>query len=74
METIGLSWSDASYMPSPTQGTGDLATITPYIQHAIRRIGYLVLDLSPLEETLVTRLDLEPRVLFKPHMSGRDHS
>lgn len=44
--------------------TDDLATITPYIQHTIRRMGVLVLNLSPPEQAPVTRLDLEPRVLF----------
>lgn len=44
--------------------TDDLATITPYITHTIRRMGDLVLNLSPPEEAPVTRLDLEPRVLF----------
>jgi TnpA family transposase len=43
--------------------TDDLATITPYIQHTIRRMGDLVLNLAP-PEAPVTRLDLEPRVLF----------
>ena len=46
--------------------TDDLATITPYITHTIRRMGDLVLNLSPPERTPVTRLDLEPRVLFAP--------
>ncbi|OLT40047.1 transposase [Saccharomonospora sp. CUA-673] len=44
--------------------TDDLATVTPYIQHTIRRMGDLVLNLTPPEDTPVTRLDLEPRVLF----------
>jgi TnpA family transposase len=44
--------------------TDDLATITPYIQHTIRRMGDLVLNLTPPEEIPVTRLDLQPRVLF----------
>ncbi|MDQ0381480.1 hypothetical protein [Amycolatopsis thermophila] len=42
----------------------DLATITPYITHAIRRLGDLVLDLDPPDTVPVTRLDLEPRALF----------
>lgn len=46
--------------------TDDLATITPYIQHTIRRMGDLVLNPSPPEEAPVSRLDLEPRVLFAP--------
>ena len=46
--------------------TDDLVTITPYITHTIRRMGDLVLKLSPPEEAPVTRLDLEPRVLFAP--------
>jgi hypothetical protein len=41
-------------------------TITPYITHTIRRMGDLVLSLSPPEEAPTTRLDLEPRVLFAP--------
>ncbi|WP_406276572.1 Tn3 family transposase [Nocardia sp. NBC_00881] len=44
----------------------DLATITPYIQHTIRRMGDLVLNLTPPEQAPATRLDLEPRVLFAP--------
>lgn len=46
--------------------TDDPATITPYITHTIRRMGDLVLNLSPPEEAPVTRLDLKPRVLFAP--------
>jgi hypothetical protein len=44
----------------------DLATITPYIQHTIRRMGDLVLNLAPPEQAPTTRLDLEPRALFVP--------
>ncbi len=44
--------------------TDDLMTITPYSTHTIRRMGDLVLNLSPPAEAPVTRLDLEPRVLF----------
>ncbi|MGY2092817.1 hypothetical protein [Nocardia gipuzkoensis] len=36
----------------------------PYIQHTIRRMGDLVLNLTPPEQAPTTRLDLEPRVLF----------
>ncbi|MGW4792197.1 hypothetical protein ACWEPC_07255, partial [Nonomuraea sp. NPDC004297] len=42
----------------------DLATISPYITHAVRRFGNWTLDLAPPAQTPVTRLDLEPRVLF----------
>lgn len=42
----------------------DLATITPYITHNIRRLGDLVLDLDPPDTVPTTRLDLEPRALF----------
>lgn len=42
----------------------DLATITPYITHTIRRLGDLVLDLDPPNAVPTTRLDLQPRVLF----------
>lgn len=42
----------------------DLATITPYIQHTIRRMGDLVLNLAPPDKPPPTRLDLEARVLF----------
>lgn len=53
--------------------TDDLATITPYIQHTIRRMGDLVLNLSPPEEAPVSRLDLEPRVLLAEHvLQGMD--
>lgn len=38
----------------------DLATITPYITHTIRRLGDLVLDLNPPDAVPATRLDLEP--------------
>jgi hypothetical protein len=38
----------------------DLASITPYITHTIRRLGGLVLDLNPPNATPTTRLDLEP--------------
>jgi TnpA family transposase len=44
--------------------TDDLATITPYIQATIRRMGDLVLNLSPPEQAPATRRDLEPRALF----------
>ncbi|MCX5346015.1 hypothetical protein [Streptomyces atratus] len=50
----------------------DLATITPYITHTIRRLGDLVLD--PPDTTPTTRLDLEPRALFPGgprRLSGR---
>ena len=42
----------------------DLATITPYITRTIRRFGNWVLDLRPPDGSPVTRLDLQPRVLF----------
>ncbi|WP_405149178.1 Tn3 family transposase [Sphaerisporangium sp. NBC_01403] len=42
----------------------DLATISPYITHTIRRLGDLVLDLDPPDAVPATRLDLEPRALF----------
>lgn len=42
----------------------DLATVTPYITHTIRRFGDWVLDLSPPEQQPVTRLDLVPGALF----------
>jgi TnpA family transposase len=42
----------------------DLAAITPYITHTIRRLGDLVLDLDPPDAVPATRLDLEPRALF----------
>jgi Tn3 transposase DDE domain len=42
----------------------DLATITPYITHTIRRLGDLVLDLDPPDASPTTCLDLEPRALF----------
>ena len=44
--------------------TDDLATITPYITRTIRRFGNWVLDLKPPDSSPVTRLDLQPRVLF----------
>ncbi len=42
----------------------DLATISPYITHTIRRFGDWVLDLSPPAQQPVTRLDLLPGALF----------
>lgn len=42
----------------------DLATVSPYITHTIRRFGNWTLDLTPPDQTPTTRLDLEPRVLF----------
>ncbi|MEV0704598.1 Tn3 family transposase, partial [Saccharopolyspora sp. NPDC050389] len=44
--------------------TDDLATISPYITHTIRRFGDWVLDLSPPDATPVTTLDLVPGALF----------
>lgn len=43
----------------------DLATIAPYITHTVRRFGNWVINLTPPEQTPTTRLDLEPRVLFR---------
>jgi TnpA family transposase len=40
----------------------DLATISPYITHTIRRFGNWTLN--PPDQAPATRLDLEPRVLF----------
>ena len=45
--------------------TDDLATISPYITHTIRRFGDWVVDLTPPATAPATRLDLEPRVLFR---------
>ncbi|MEV0087698.1 Tn3 family transposase [Saccharopolyspora sp. NPDC050642] len=42
----------------------DLATISPYITHTIRRFGDWVLDLSPPDTLPVTTLDLVPGALF----------
>jgi TnpA family transposase len=42
----------------------DLATITPYIRHTIRRMGDLVLNLTPPEAMPATHLDLAPHALF----------
>jgi hypothetical protein len=44
----------------------DLATISLYITSTIRRSGNWTLNLTPPEQAPVTRLDLEPRVLFAP--------
>jgi TnpA family transposase len=43
----------------------DLATISPYITRTIRRFGNWVVDLAPPASAPTTRLDLEPRVLFR---------
>ncbi len=42
----------------------DLATITPYITHTVRRFGEWVLDPHQNVPDPTTRLDLEPRALF----------
>ncbi|MEU0479504.1 Tn3 family transposase [Streptosporangium sp. NPDC006013] len=42
----------------------DLATVSPYITHTVRRFGNWTLNLTPPDDTPNTRLDLEPRVLF----------
>ena len=44
----------------------DLATISPYITHTVRRFGNWTLNLTPPGQAPVTRLDLEPRMLFAP--------
>ncbi|WP_131784470.1 Tn3 family transposase [Protofrankia symbiont of Coriaria ruscifolia] len=36
----------------------DLATISPYIRENIRRFGEWVLDTTPPEQTVTTRLDV----------------
>jgi hypothetical protein len=41
----------------------DLATISPYITHTVRRFGNWILNPTPPEQPPTTRLDLEPRVL-----------
>jgi hypothetical protein len=46
--------------------TDDLAAVSPYITHAIRRFGNWTLNLTPPDQAPTTRLDLEPRVLFAP--------
>ncbi len=46
--------------------TDDLATVSPYITHTIRRFGNWTLNLTPPAAAPTTRLDLEPRVLFAP--------
>ncbi|MFE2872400.1 transposase [Embleya sp. NPDC059259] len=42
----------------------DLATVSPYITHTIRRFGDFALDLTPPDEEPDTRLDLVPSALF----------
>ncbi|MFI6317161.1 Tn3 family transposase [Nonomuraea sp. NPDC050556] len=44
----------------------DLATISPYITHVIRRFGNWILNLTPPAADPTTHLDLESRVLFAP--------
>jgi hypothetical protein len=44
----------------------DLATISPYITHVIRRFGNWILNLTPPAASPTTRLDLESQVLFAP--------
>ena len=48
----------------------DLATISPYITHTVRRFGNWTLNLTPPDRAPATRLDLEPRVLFAPAPPG----
>jgi hypothetical protein len=48
----------------------DLATISPYITHNVRRFGNWTLNLAPPDQTPATRLDLEPRVLFSPPVAS----
>ncbi|MFJ7063576.1 hypothetical protein ACIQVA_39025 [Streptomyces microflavus] len=40
-----------------------LATVSPYITHAIRRFGDFALDLTSPRQEPATRLGLEPEVL-----------
>jgi TnpA family transposase len=42
----------------------DLATVSPYITHTVRRFGNWIINLTPPDQAPSTRLDLEPRVLF----------
>ncbi|MFE3783998.1 hypothetical protein ACFXPA_38155 [Amycolatopsis sp. NPDC059090] len=44
--------------------TDDLATISPYLTHTIRRFGDSELDLSPPDAVPVITLDLVPGALF----------
>lgn len=44
----------------------DLATISPYITHVIRRFGNWILNLTPPATAPTTNLELESRVLFAP--------
>ncbi|MFI7455660.1 hypothetical protein ACIBQX_49955 [Nonomuraea sp. NPDC049714] len=44
----------------------DLAIISPYITHIIRRFGNWILNLTPPATAPTTSLDLESRVLFAP--------
>lgn len=46
--------------------TGGLATVSPYVTHAIRRFGNWTLNLTPPDQAPTTRLDLGSRVLFAP--------
>ncbi|MGC4959416.1 hypothetical protein ACLQ2P_40005 [Actinomadura citrea] len=49
----------------------DLATISPYITHVIRRFGSWILNLVPPAGAPTTHLDLESRVLFVPKAARR---
>ncbi|MCQ9166034.1 Tn3 family transposase [Arthrobacter sp. STN4] len=44
----------------------DLATVSPYLTHTVRRFGEYVLDLAPPTQKPDTRLDLIPAALFPP--------
>ncbi|MBB6347683.1 hypothetical protein FHU36_004228 [Nonomuraea muscovyensis] len=51
----------------------DLATVSPYITHTVRRFGNWTLNLTPPDDTPNTRLDLEPRVLFAAPWTDPPH-
>lgn len=42
----------------------DLAAVSPYITHTVRRFGNWIINLTPPDQAPSTRLDLEPSVLF----------
>ena len=62
--TLRILYQSSSQAGFPVD-TGDLAAVSPYITRTIRRFGSWVVDLTPPDRAPATRLDLEPRVLFR---------
>jgi hypothetical protein len=71
---MALAWVLETSITTLMTPPADLATISPYITHTVRRFGNWTLNLTPLDRAPTTGLDLEPRALFAPGNHGpRDH-